>query len=418
MRPLLGKLGRVLLLVAASVVGLEALLQALHLAFFAGAEPRVALPEGSGRLRILCIGESTTWGYPDGPDSPDAYPSILARRLAEEFPDLPIDVVNEGRRAVTSATILEQLPSWLERYEPRIVVAMLGQNDHFYHSEAFERWLPAAWARWLQKLRTLRLAGLVREQLRRSLGSAGDPADAISHEHYLHIVGVYQRGAADYDAGRLRDAQRHFEQLRDLVLAERRDEPATSASRSRIPSLLLGPFYDAATYLSKIYVRTGRAPAAIRLYEGLVALEPELPIPYMELSNLYELTGQPEAAARARSTGETLLAKYVLRATQNHYRAIRDAAAASGAVLVAMQYPLRDVNTLRALFPDDVGLRLVDNRDAFVRALEAAPYPHWFSDRFAGDFGHLTRAGNELLVENLLAQAVRPLLAPLSASAP
>lgn len=411
MGALFRSLARGLGIVALAVVGLEITLQAAHFALFAREEPVVVLPTGGERLRILCIGESTTWGYPDGPESQSAYPSILARRLARELPEVPVDVINEGRNAVTSATILEKLPGWLDRYEPAVVVAMLGQNDHFYHNEAFENALPPDVVVALQSLRTVRLFGLAREQLRRVLSASPDDVEPDPAQ-YGRIIAIYQQAVADYDAGRLRPAERGFEAMRDAVLEQRsRDRPA--GALSGIPSRLLGPYFDAATYLSKVYARTGRLPKAIQMYEGLTRLEPELPIPFMELSNLYEAAGRTEDAERARATGEALLSRYVLRATQRNYRAIHALVNERGGVLVAMQYPLRDVNTLRVLFDDEGGLRFVDNRDSFAEALDREPYPTWFSDRFAGDFGHLTRAGNELLVENLLDQAIRELIARL-----
>lgn len=85
---------------------------------------------------------------------------------------------------------------------------------------------------------------------------------------------------------------------------------------------------------------------------------------------------------------------------------------------MATQYPMRDVDLLKVLFDGDTGIRFVDNRASFLDAVERSSYRSYFSDRFAGDFGHLTPEGNALLVENLLDQALREMVADWAAARP
>ena len=43
----------------------------------------------------------------------------------------------------------------------------------------------------------------------------------------------------------------------------------------------------------------------------------------------------------------------------------------------------------------------VDNEQIFKDALQRGRYEDYFTDMFAGDFGHATKLGNHLLAENV-----------------
>jgi len=74
--------------------------------------------------RILCIGESTTALGGD-----DSYPSQLEKILNQTHGTKKFKVINKGLVSKTTQDILEQLPDFLRRYRPHIVVGMMGVND-------------------------------------------------------------------------------------------------------------------------------------------------------------------------------------------------------------------------------------------------------------------------------------------------
>lgn len=96
----------------------------------------------AGRFRIVCVGDSVTFGYriplvfpehPDHYDHGDApYPARLERMLRSEFPGRDVEVVAlavPGYSSYQGRLLLEHTISWLE---PDVVVICFGFNDIAY----------------------------------------------------------------------------------------------------------------------------------------------------------------------------------------------------------------------------------------------------------------------------------------------
>lgn len=95
--------------------------------------------------------------------------------------------------------------------------------------------------------------------------------------------------------------------------------------------------------------------------------------------------------------------------TIENYKRLRESLKAQKIKMVAVQYPMRDVGSLRSILEDSADIVFVDNERSFKDAVHREGYGAYFSDRFAGDFGHCTVKGNALLAENI-AEAVLPIL--------
>jgi len=67
---------------------------------------------------------------------------------------------------------------------------------------------------------------------------------------------------------------------------------------------------------------------------------------------------------------------------------------------VCMQYPLRNLKSLRSIFDNDSRIIFVDNELSFKEALKKGSYKDYFIDMFAGDFGHCSPLGNRLIAQN------------------
>jgi len=87
--------------------------------------------------------------------------------------------------------------------------------------------------------------------------------------------------------------------------------------------------------------------------------------------------------------------------TRLNYRKLKDVIISSNIELVCVQYPLRSVEPLKKKFNSTKGVSFVDNEKVFKDALRYGKYEDYFEDQFAGDFGHCTVKGNELLANNI-----------------
>ena len=121
------------------------------------------------------------------------------------------------------------------------------------------------------------------------------------------------------------------------------------------------------------------------------------------LVKVCETLAQPDKALFYRGQHERLQAEvYQYRPqTIRNYRQVIAMTQARGADLIVMQYPLRKIDALKEVLGPSEKIIFVENVANFEEALKSAEYSELFIDRFAGNFGHCTGAGNRLLAENL-----------------
>ena len=69
--------------------------------------------------------------------------------------------------------------------------------------------------------------------------------------------------------------------------------------------------------------------------------------------------------------------------------------------MIAMQYPLLPVSTLRKLLGHRDDVIYLENRENFEKALRQHGYKNLFVDHFAGSFGHFSDQGNRMVAEKV-----------------
>ena len=197
--------------------------------------------------------------------------------------------------------------------------------------------------------------------------------------------------------------------------------------------------------LAHCYRRQGRAAAAERLLRQGVQLNPQEVILYAELghalladqkyaeaevvlTNALELNPQnPEGIAQNllvsyEKQGKTAQAEQLKKNTlsqkerftlqlRENYRQVKTMVSQAGLKLVAVQYPLRPSADLKQMLEADPAVLFVDNQQIFQDAVSREGYDEYFTDRFAGDFGHCTAKGNQLLANNIAQVIATQLLA-------
>ena len=91
--------------------------------------------------------------------------------------------------------------------------------------------------------------------------------------------------------------------------------------------------------------------------------------------------------------------------TQKIYEEIINIAFDNNIKFIAMQYPMRSIDSLKILLKNSRyydNLIFLSNENTFKNYLyNGGKYEDLFTDQFAGDFGHATILGNEMIAKNI-----------------
>ncbi|MDD5746029.1 MAG: GDSL-type esterase/lipase family protein, partial [Candidatus Omnitrophica bacterium] len=145
------KIGLVLLGVVLALLSLEIALRMAGFAFekFAG---RSAVIEKKKGLRILCLGDSYTYGL--GVAREESYPAQLERLLRKEPGYDEVEVINCGKPGINTPLLAKDFRRLATRYQPDIVLLLIGVNDA-WNFEGME----GAFSSWPERIRSF-LSGL------------------------------------------------------------------------------------------------------------------------------------------------------------------------------------------------------------------------------------------------------------------
>jgi tetratricopeptide (TPR) repeat protein len=84
-----------------------------------------------------------------------------------------------------------------------------------------------------------------------------------------------------------------------------------------------------------------------------------------------------------------------------NYQQLYEKLHSQGIAFMAMQYPMRSIKPLEIMFNNKDGVFIVGNEQSFKDLVQKKNYYNVFLDAFAGDFGHCTLMGNQLLAANV-----------------
>ena len=124
----------------------------------------------------------------------------------------------------------------------------------------------------------------------------------------------------------------------------------------------------------------------------------------------YEKQGKTAQAEQLKKNTLSQKERFTLQLREN-YRQVKTMVSQAGLKLVAVQYPLRPSADLKQMLEADPAVLFVDNQQIFQDAVSREGYVEYFTDRFAGDFGHCTAKGNQLLANNIAQVIATQLLA-------
>lgn len=403
-------------------------------------------------LVVLCLGESTT--FMGGKVS---YPRQLEGELASQLGAGTVRVINEGIPATTTDEIAFRIAGLVDRYDPDFVVTMMGINDR----ERFGDSVPSGGVlEGLQVVKLFRLLGrhlqdrargvgggeppplpgsVVRAELAlaRTAAAEGRPAEARDRalavldqdpfdvEAYLvaSLAEAALRGTsaesvlADAESEYVKrleadpaSAQVRGELARILALQDR--GPEASDLLLNAPAIEDVPAFPrvltawALHKLAAAHLRDDD-PDSAREYalDALAILPADPPVSraraWQQLAAIETAAGNAAEAARAQSEARRWMQPGFPVRTRLNYERVAQLLAGRRIEHIAVQYPMRPLESLAEMLEGIPGITMIENRRNFEAAVAEHGYWAVFNDRFAGDFGHMTEAGNALLAQSV-----------------
>ena len=404
-----------------------------------------------GAYRIICLGESTT-----ALGGENSYPSQLEEVLNQRSKRVKFSVINKGIGGCRTPLILSQLEANLDKYQPDMVITMMGINDYGSHMpyEAACSSKPITALRsfkiykltrliWLHVVTKLKETGFCMPgkvkfkevaKLNSDNGFAyrevgnfySDKARSVELEQLCKKAielnpddgSVYiQLGWFYKDRFRFVEAEQLFKKAMEI-------KPENDSAYIELGSLYsdsgqgdlaeteqlfkkaieLNP--DNSLTLNKLgslYSDQGRFVEAEQLFRKAIELDPDNEQLCGKLALIYSEIGNNELFETYIEKANSLRDGYYYLMTVNNYHALKQILDKRKIKLVCAQYPVRNIEPLKKMFEKEIkgSIIFVDNEGIFKDAVRKEGYKEYFTDMFGGNFGHCTQKGNELLAENI-----------------
>ncbi|MEK6916610.1 MAG: tetratricopeptide repeat protein [Nanoarchaeota archaeon] len=335
---------------------------------------------------ILTIGESTTTDFYNDKSS---WPRELERILNNQSQNIKFSVINEARPGTNTALILSRLDEQLDKYNPDMVISMMGVNDQEYTYIQDEHIKSIKFI--FKQLRIYKLTRYI-------FGSW--KTEFV--EGYQHSLGkqINYSEKCNYNINLAREnvAKEEFEDA-IYILENSKDECR--------PNDII--YYK----LGNIYHNNFNFSTAISMYEKAIEINPQSQDwVYFTLAETYRKQEVPVKEVEKFLQKNGVLVswnnKSVVEITRIHYNKLYEKLKERGITYVAMQYPTLDVRMIKGMFANNETIIFVSNEENFKEALINHNYNELFQDNFAknsklfsGLYGHTTKQSNILIAENV-----------------
>jgi lysophospholipase L1-like esterase len=322
---------------------------------------------------ILCLGESTTAELLIGESS---WPSEL-KKLLEKKDIGKFSIINEGIGGTNTALISSRLEKNLDRYQPHIVITMMGINDGPNENDEFVKMYYENMKKneiklFLKNTRIIKLLNLIKIHLKGKFLYRRYINTTESHE-------IFNLGLEYFEHGNLEKSKYYFKK-----------------------NILMNP-KDGNSYfmIGRIYEMKGNLEYAEKMYKKAILFSNRSD---NALINLFNIHYQQNNKGIENSFIKSLsFNRKNISMTKYHYQYTYNLLKENNIKFVVMQYPRREIEEFKNFFTEEQqkDIIFVENKENFKEALENASYDDLFVDRFASDFGHCTIKGNRLIAENV-----------------
>jgi len=153
--------------------------------------------------------------------------------------------------------------------------------------------------------------------------------------------------------------------------------------------------------LGKYYRDKGEHNKSGGMFKKAIEIDPENDKLIAALAVFYMEKGEYTLAEECSKKAESLRTGHYNPATHHNYQRLKEIVTEGGIRLVCVQYPMRNIELLKRMFKEKEGSIFVDNEKLFKEVVGKEGHDEYFTDLFAGNFGHCTPKGNRLLAENI-----------------
>ncbi len=332
---------------------------------------------GQDDIKIMCIGESTTQNQ---------YPVYLGQYLKQYMPEKNFVIIDSGYAGINLDGIINNLKTNIDEIKPDIIVGMIGINDTIDYS--FKSY---------SKIKTIYLIQLIIEHFKLKNINIDKNNNILDKREII----------TNLDDLALRDKTQ--QQISDFILSKESGKDLSKVFVEEKEGVLLNPYAQNNELSVKIidkYYSGEKKPVTFddlldTIYED-DTIKPEFRYGIKGITCM--LNNQFDLGEKYLNMADAERLKYDYGEISKKYEKILDLIIPEGITYIAMQYPVRDVNSLHKIieqtkYSDFVFY--VSNKNVFRTALKSEDKKEIFKDLFAWDFGHCTEYGNRIIANNL-----------------
>ena len=388
--------------------------------------------EQKGAYRIMCLGESTTADA----EGHAPYPRQLEEILNQKGIGIRFTVINKGKMATNTGTIVSELQDNLNEYQPDMVITMMGINDkneylvtykdekaskirQFFRSSGVYKLLRLIWLKVTYPSTVPEFDGLGLKQEEKVLSPAEVKAKKEEPGNKIHgfvrslmaqgkyqeaeeaLSSYFEKEGMGAGAKIFLDVVFLYEKLGKYKQIEQMYQKAID-SHPEMEWLYcqFAWWYDSQNRHAEAEILYRKA---IGIYKNIAEKQSgyDRAYTYGVLAQLYEGLNDRALAEEYYAEATNIRTSKYRAFTFRNYQKLRDIVQRRGIQLVCVQYPVRSVMGLKKMLGLSEGIIFVDNEMIFKKAIQREGYHAYFTDMLGGDFGHCTEKGNRLLAENI-----------------
>ena len=352
-------------------------------------------------ITVLCIGESTT---------AEQYPIQLQEFLDKKYPD-KFSVVDCGVKGQTTPDILLKLKEQIKEYNPSIIVSMIGINDwkilpwdkntySIFHKLFYKFKIYKVCCYFIDYFESLqkqddRELFILKDMFSQYLENKEyDTENKKNNSELISNIITYENKLKEtynnYNNKNLR--YRLFKECginNDFAFWY---QILLSTNTSNNNKIIYNPEIFDMNMANNDFLNNVNEQDYTDVFYGHIAVD------FLKNNDI-------QKAKENFNKAEQYRLKHYSFNTQKTYEEIINIAFDNNIKFIAMQYPMRSIDSLKVLLKNSRyydNIIFISNENDFKNYLyNGGIYEDLFTDQFAGDFGHATVLGNEIIAKNI-----------------